>query len=77
MKNETIKTRQEIEWHIANHLLEGISEMCVLTNDKKFRELLFAITEYVNEKLTLKTNGDITDTFVIVEQELTNKPTHP
>ena len=83
MKNETetktertsifsgrrIQTKQEFRWHFVCEYLEFLSSVSALMKDPQFHQLYHALLNYVYEQLVLPQQGDITQFFVIVEQQ--------
>ncbi|MBD5585227.1 MAG: hypothetical protein HDQ88_09095 [Clostridia bacterium] len=72
MKTKTIKTKQELHWHIISNYLESISNFRVAHTDEKFKKLLNEIQSYVDEKLATDCDGDILEICVVVSQKPEN-----
>ena len=62
-----IKTRQPLCWHYISALLESF-RCTPAMRDKDFRMMFQSLYELVSKKIDLPNNGDIVDSYVIVEQ---------
>ncbi|MBQ8374714.1 MAG: hypothetical protein IJX98_03945 [Clostridia bacterium] len=67
-KEKKIQTRKALEWYLASHFLEMFRSTRLLWHDEKFQALFYALLDYANKQIAPTVQGDITDTFVIVEQ---------
>lgn len=72
-KQKTVQTKQEIEWYIVDYFLECMRAIKCLQKDKEFHQRFSALSEYVIDKLALPIVGEITDTFVLVKQKVTDE----
>ncbi|MBQ8374692.1 MAG: hypothetical protein IJX98_03835 [Clostridia bacterium] len=67
-KEKKIQTRKSLEWYLVSYFLELFRSTGLLWHDEKFQTLFCALLDYANEQIAPTVQGDITDTFVIVEQ---------
>lgn len=72
-ESEVIYTRQELVWYIAKMHLDGLYRHSKLIRDKKFCGLLGQLDDYITSKLSPLGGGDITDTYVVLEQAAGNR----
>ena len=69
-KRKTRKIKQSLSWTIASLYLYELENFPELREDEKFQRLYNALVEYVDKKLPYVSNGDVVDSYVIVEQEI-------
>ena len=67
-KKKIVKTKQELEWSIVEFCMDELSGLSSVMQDEEFRKRYDALVEYIDKKLQLRTTGDITDRYVVVEQ---------
>lgn len=72
-KHEVIYTKQELAWYIAKMHLDGFYNNGTLMKDKTFCKLLKRLDDYIIDKLSPLGGGDITDTYVVLEQATGNR----
>ena len=72
MKSKITKTKQEFCWHFVDVYLELLSQISAVHEDKVFFEKLNDLKNYLDEKLALKSDDEIVDTYVIVLQQSEN-----
>ena len=69
MKQKTIKTKQDFYWHFVDAYIDLISHIHSICEDEVFREKLYDLKNYLNEKLHLASDGEIIETYVTVLQQ--------
>ena len=72
MKNKIIETKQEFYWHFVDEYLNLLSQLCAVYEDKVFFEKLCDLKNYLDEKLSLESEGDIAKRYVVILQESKN-----
>ena len=67
-KKKRIKTKIDINWFLANAVLEGFLGIYRF-EDKYFLKLCERLLDYVHAQIETPDNGDIVDAYVVAEQE--------
>ena len=70
-KGTRIKTRIDINWFLANALLEGFLDIYRF-NDKYFLKLYKRVLDYVQAQIDPSEDAEIVDLYVVAEQESRN-----
>ena len=68
MKNETIETRQELHWHLADVYIQLFKALKGYKQDETFRKTIDGLQNYIIDKLELESDNDVIDTYVVVLQ---------
>ena len=70
-----IYAKKDLEWYLAELYFFSFvnSVKGKIADDLKFQEMCREILNYITKKTTPTTGEDITDTFVVVEQEITER----
>ncbi|MCL2861402.1 MAG: hypothetical protein FWE22_03225 [Firmicutes bacterium] len=66
---EKIITKHEYWWHFAHDYLDAMHVYEKLMNDKEFVKIYSALVKYVDEKISLPSDNDWVDFYVVTEQE--------
>ena len=72
MKTKITKTKQEFCWHFVDVYLELLSQIYAIREDKVFFKKLCDLENYLDEKLSLGSEEEIVDTYVVVLQQSEN-----
>lgn len=68
---KVLKTKVAIEWYFASWYFQLFPYMIKgeVFADERFEAIYNEMTEYINGKIEPCTEGDIIDTYVIIEQQ--------
>ncbi len=69
MENKIIFTKQDLRWHILNEYLQSIKALVATTDDKELNKILQDMQNFINKKLKLATDEDVSDLFVLILQK--------
>ena len=69
-KKKTIKVKQSLGWNLAFYLLQMINNLPEVMSDEHFYKKFNELAQYTSDKITSPHKGDITDLYVIAEQEI-------
>jgi len=69
MEQKIIENKLDLPWYFISVYLDMLSKMGTLRRDKVFDKKLKDLQDYVNSKITLKSDGDVLDFFVTVLQK--------
>ncbi len=72
MKTKITKTKQEFCWHFVDVYLELLLQIHSIREDDVFFEKLHDIRNYLDEKLSLGSEEEIVDTYIVVLQQSEN-----
>ena len=64
---EKLYIKQEISWHVAEHMISFIGEMPKLMEDEEFRRGYEIMDKAIGSHLGSQESGDIVDIYAIVE----------
>lgn len=68
-KEKTIEVRQSFVWHYAYWYFESFRALGMLAADAEFQKIYHALMECIGKHIDPPYEGDILDTFVVVEVE--------
>lgn len=70
-KEKVAKTKAAIEWYFASWYFQMFPQMIQgeVFADERFQTMYNELTEYINDKIEPRENGDILDTYVVIEQK--------
>ncbi|MDE5991382.1 MAG: hypothetical protein K2O95_04750 [Clostridia bacterium] len=71
VKKKIISTKQSWSWNYVCKYLEGIEEFNDVMDDEEFADLYYKLYDCAYEKILLHDDGDITEIYVVVDQEET------
>ena len=67
---KTIKVKQPIGWNLAYYLLQTLNNFPEVMSDEFFCKKFDELAQYTSDKITSPHKGDVTDIYVVVEQEI-------
>lgn len=69
-KTKKIITKQDLKWYFALSFVDLAETLGVYYSDNGFYNIVKEMRDYVNDKIALPTDDEITDMYVRIEQEV-------
>ena len=75
MKNtkKIVKTKQSLDWNLVFYYLLLLSNLSIVMIDEDFHKMYDEMCNYVSERITPPHDADITNMYVVIEQEATDE----
>ena len=69
-QSKIIKTKQSLDWNLVFYYLQLLSNLSIVMIDEDFHKMYDKMCNYVSNKIKPTYDADITDMYVVVEQEV-------
>lgn len=69
-KSKKVIIRQDLKWYIALSYVDVAETLSVYHSDKGFCKIVDKMRDYINAKIDLPNDGEITDMYVAIEQDV-------